>query len=377
MKIIRLELFHIVIPFAKPYHLSQAYGTLCEAHAVILKVHTDEGIVGFGEADPMNPFTDETPATVMVVLRDAVAPCIIGRDPTRAALLETELDRRVQGNPTARGAVNMALFDIMGKAKGVPAHAMLGGLQHVELPILWGISNGTPAEDAAAIEELMQLGCRTVMIKMGAFPISDEIKRMAAARERFEDKLHFIADANQGWDLSQATAFIDGIRGFSPDLIEQPVRHWNIDGLKRVRDRSPCPLSADESLVSPHDAAALIRAQAVDVFSLKVSKNGGLYKCKQIAQAAEVFGIKCLMNSMLEFGITQAASLQVGCTLTNLLPMGHAYGSVVRMADDVTDFGCNVSGATVRVPAGSGLGVSIVEDKLKKYTRDYLEIKAH
>ncbi len=127
-------------------------------------------------------------------------------------------------------------------------------------------------------------------------------------------------------------------------------------------------MSADESLVGVHDAAALIRAEAVDVFSLKVSKNGGIAKCRQIAQTADAFGIKCLMNSMLEFGITQAASLQLGCTLSNLLPIGHAYGSVVRMADDITDFGRNVSGATVRVPDGPGLGVALDEEKLKKYT---------
>lgn len=89
---------------------------------------------------------------------------------------------------------------------------------------------------------------------------------------------------------------------------------------------------------------------------------------------ADAFGLRCLMNSMLEFGITQAASLQLGCTLPNLLDLGHAYGSVVRMSDDITDFGQNISQATVKVPMGNGLGITLNEDKLKKYTLDYLEI---
>jgi muconate cycloisomerase len=269
----------------------------------------------------------------------------------------------------------MALHDILGKVSGVPVHVLLGGRLHAELPILWGIGSGTPSEDAAAIEELMARGCRTVMIKMGALPIIEEIRRMIAARKRFEGQLHLVVDANQGWETGQALAFIDGIRGYPPDLIEQPIPHWDHAGLKRIRQRAPCPLSADESLVSVRDGAELIRRNAVDVFSLKVSKNGGIAKCRQIAQAAEMFGLKCLMNSMLEFGITQAASLQVGCTLGNLLPMGHAYGSVVRMADDVTDFSRNISGATVRVPLEDGLGVGLDERKLNQYTRDYLEIK--
>ncbi len=374
MKITRLELFHIAIPFAKPYHLSKAYGTLTDAHAVILKMHTDEGLIGLGEADPLNPFTEETPGTVMALMRDAIGSRLLGQDPTRVGALLSALDGSVLGNPTAKGAIDMALHDILGKAKGVPVHVLLGGSLCAELPILWGIGSGSPAEDAGEIEELMAIGCRTVMIKMGALPIVEEIRRMIAARKRFEGQLHLVVDANQGWETSQALAFVDGITGHAPDLLEQPVRHWDHEGLRRVRQRAPCPVSADESLVGPHDAAALIRAEAVDVFSLKVSKNGGIAKCRQIAMTADAFGFKCLMNSMLEFGITQAASLQLGCTLGNLLPIGHAYGSVVRMADDVTDFGRNISGATVRVPLGNGLGVSLDEQKLKKYTRDYLEI---
>jgi muconate cycloisomerase len=376
VEIDRIELFRISIPFAKPYALSKAYGTLRDAQAVIFKVHTNEGIIGLGEADPMNPFTEETPGTVMAVTRDTLGPRLLGQDPTRAAALESMLDAAVQGNPTARGAVNMALCDILGKSRSIPAHLLLGGVQRSEIPILWGTGSGTPEEDLAQIQELVQVGCHTVMLKMGALPVSEEVRRMKSVREHFGDRLSFIVDANQGWEIGEAFAFLEGVRGYGPDLIEQPIKHWDHGGLKRIRERCSCPLSADESLVTVHDAATLIRERAVDVFSIKVSKNGGLFKSKKIAQTAEAFGVRILMNSMLEFGITQAASLQVGCTLTNLLDMGHAYGSVVRMSDDVTDFGRNITGARVHLPAGDGLGVELDEDKLRKYSKEYLEIKA-
>ena len=97
-------------------------------------------------------------------------------------------------------------------------------------------------------------------------------------------------------------------------------------------------------------------------------------KSKLIAQMAAGFDLKCLMNSMLEFGITQAASLHLGCTLPNLMDCGHAYGSVTRMSDDITDFGQNISDGIVTVPSGPGLGVVLDEDKLKKYTKDYLKV---
>jgi muconate cycloisomerase len=374
MKITGLELYQISIPFAKPYKLSKVYGTRYDAVAIIFKVYTDEGLVGLGEADPLNPFTEETPATVMVVTRDIIAPHIIDQDPTNLAKLEEHLDRVVHGNFVARGAINMALFDLVGKLNNVPAYMLLGGKYHDQLPLLRGIGSGTPEEDGFAIQKEMEIGMRCIMIKMGSLPISDEIKRMIAAKENFGDQIPFIVDANQGWEVTEALAFVDAIKDHRPELIEQPIHRKNIDGLKRIRERSPCPLSADESLETLQDATRLIREEAVDVFSLKVSKNGGLSKTKKIGLAAEAFGLKCLMNSMLEFGISQAASLQVGCTLTNLVDLGHAYGSVLRMSDDVTDFGQNISEGIVTVPQEPGLGVDLDEDKLKKYTVDYLKI---
>jgi L-alanine-DL-glutamate epimerase-like enolase superfamily enzyme len=159
-------------------------------------------------------------------------------------------------------------------------------------------------------------------------------------------------------------------------MLEQPVVRSDLAGLKQIRNRLGCLLSADESLVTVEDAAALIRARSADVFSIKVSKNGGLTQSMTIARVAQAFKLKVLMNSMLEFGITQAASLQLGCTLGNLLECGHAYMSVLRMSDDITDFGQNISNAVVTVPARPGLGVAVADDKLKHYTRNYLKIEA-
>ncbi len=374
MKITGLELFHISIPFAKPYKLSKVYGTRYDAEAVVLKVHTDEGIVGLGEADPLNPFTDETPATVMVVIRDMIAPHIMGQNPLRIAALESHLDLVVHGNLLARGAVNMAFFDIAGQAHNLPSHMLLGGLYQDQLPLLGPIGSGTPDEDARAIQKLIEEDYRTIMIKMGALPIDAEIKRMIAAHDKFGDRIKIIVDANQGWTVAETMQFIDGIGNNRPALIEQPIDRHDIDGLKRIHRRAACLLSADEGAASTHDATALIRARAVDAFSIKVSKNGGLTKARKVAETADAFGLKILMNSMLEFGITQAASLQLGCVLPNLLDMGHAYMSVLRMSDDITDFAKNISRSVVTVPLDPGLGVALDEDKLKKYTKDYLKV---
>ena len=374
MKITQIELFQISIPFIRPYKLSKVYGTLTHADAVIVKVHTDAGIVGWGEADPKAPFTEDTPQSVIAAIRDDMAGHLLGQDPRRIAQIEAQLDQAIASDLMARGAVNMALYDILGKVHQLPVHAFLGGIIHERLPLLGPIGSGTPEEDAEAIARLIDEGYRTVMIKMGALPIEQEIERMLSAFQQFGDRITFIADANQGWALDEALEFARGIRGCEPVMVEQPVRRSEIEGLKELCKRMTCLISADESIVTFGEAHQLMCAGAADVFSIKVSKNGGLAKSKMIANAAQVSGIKCLMNSMLEFGITQAASLQLGCTLNNLVDCGHAYMSVLRMADDVTDFKELISNAVVAVPDTPGLGVHVDEAKLEKYTNNYLKI---
>ncbi len=374
MRITKIELFQISIPFIRPYKLSKVYGTLTHANAVIVKVQTDTGIVGWGEADPNAPFTEDTLDSVVTAIQDRMARHLIGKDPTRIAQIEAKLDREAEGDLMAKGAIDMALYDILGKFHQVPAHTFLGGMIHEQIPLLGPIGSGTPEEDTEAINILISEGYRTVMIKMGALPIAVEIERMISAFKNFGQRITFITDANQGWELDEALAFAGGIKGHEPVLVEQPIGRNEVEGLREFGKHVSSLTSADESVVSFRDANLLIRSGAVDVFSIKVSKNGGLVKSRMIANAAAVAGIKCLMNSMLEFGITQAASLQLGCTLPNLLDCGHAYMSVLRMSDDITDFGNFVSDAVVKVPDTPGLGVAVDEAKLEKYTTSYLKL---
>ena len=147
----------------------------------------------------------------------------------------------------------------------------------------------------------------------------------------------------------------------------------NLEGYKSVCRVSPWPVSVDESIYTIHDARRLISEKAANAFSLKVSKHGGLLKTKNIAIFSEVFGINCLMNSEIEFGISQAALLQLGCTLNNLVDFGHAYMSPLRLADDITDYSRLVNDGKVRVPDTPGLGVDLDEEKLSLYTQDHFK----
>ncbi|GMQ94435.1 MAG: muconate cycloisomerase family protein [Acidimicrobiia bacterium] len=374
MRIARMEIFHIVIPFLEPYHLSRTYGIQHEAHAIVLKVHTRNGIFGIGEADPLLPFTQATPTSVIATLRDRIAPCLLGRPVTDVSSVEDLLGDIGDTDLTATGAVSMAVHDMVGKARGVPVHTLLGHVRHHTLPLLFGLGSGTSEENIAAVDEQRAVGYRCFMIKMGALPVADDVARMIAIRRHVGGDVTLIADANQAWDTSEATEFIKGVQGYEPDLLEQPLQRKQFDAMRVIRRHATFPISLDEDLATVDDAKNVIAEQGADVFSVKVSKNGGIVKAGRIAALAEEAGIRVLMNSMLEFGISQAASLQLGCTLSNLVSFGHAYGSVLRMADDITDFSDNIAQGQVTVPRGVGLGVNLNEGKLATYTEEYVEI---
>ena len=152
------------------------------------------------------------------------------------------------------------------------------------------------------------------------------------------------------------------------ELVEQPVSADDFEGLKRIKEISGIAISADESVVTQCDALRLACMEAVDVFSVKASKNGGLTKARRIIAVADAAGLEYRMNSMLEFGVTQAALLHLGAVSKSLIPSGHAYMSTLRMADDFTDFRDRLADGCVRITDTPGLGVTVNEEKLSQYT---------
>ncbi len=368
MRITGLSVDLIELPFAVPYKLSKSYGTLTHTRAVIVRLETDDGLVGLGEANPTPPFTEETPGSVFAALGDFIWPAIKGEDASSINAVLDRIDIPLSGNHVAKGAIDMALFDLAGKALDVPCHRLLGGQRRDTLKVLWPLGSGTFDDDRAVLDEKTAEGYRGFMLKMGVRPIREEIDRLAALFSRYGDGLDIIVDANQGWSCAQALDFAHQARAFPLRLIEQPVSAGDHAGLSQVRAAARQPVSADESIQSLDDARALLASGAVDVFSIKISKNGGFRASRRIAELAGMHGVDCLMNSMLEFGVTQAASLQLGAVLGNLMDIGHAYMSTLRLADDVTDFAGHVSGGVVTVPQSPGLGICLDETKLNTYS---------
>ena len=366
MRVTSVEIIETCIPLKKAYKLSKRYGYLKDTKPILVKISTDEGLVGYGETDPMGKFTGETPETVAAVLKEDLAPAIIGEDPSNINLMDQIMESMVRDNHMAKGTIDIACYDLLGKSAGLPLHNLLGGKLYEEIPIMGSIGGGTIEDTIEAAEKVRDQKYHSIMVKVGGDPIHDA-NRVLAVRDALGRDFPIIVDANQGWDHSSAMQFIEIAREADLKLFEQPLDAENLEGMASIRQKCGVPISVDESLLSYRHAQEVIRLGAADVFSIKVCKNGGIKHSLEIIELARSKGIDILFNSMIEEGITQAASLNIALTVSNLYEWGHAYFSPLRLDDDITDYVDNIVDGKIRATTRPGLGVDIREDVLERY----------
>jgi muconate cycloisomerase len=362
LNIVSVEYWPIRIPLARPYHLSAVLGTLTHSQAVIIRITLENGVTGWGECDPHAEFDGYT--------LEKAGEAIAGRTPGMIGQSVEDWVGNALGaahNGTPAAAIDVACYDALARARGVPVWQLLGDRLRTGVDVLWPTSSGSAAEDLEIIGERRPQGFRTYMLKMGSRPIEEEIVRTREVLAAIPKDLQIMVDANQGWGREQALAYVRGCNDMPLVLVEQPLRAGDLDGLSALRRETRLPISVDEALLTPADADTIIACDAADVFSIKISKHGGLTNSLAIAKAVQKAGRKVLMNSMIELGITQAASLHLGVTLPHILPCGHAYMSTLRMADDITDFSDWVRDGHATVPDRPGLGVDVSMEKIKQY----------
>jgi muconate cycloisomerase len=366
-RIVRADVHEVEAAFVTPYRVTE--GLLVSTRAIMVKLTDADGVEGWGEANPSKTFTGESMDDAMAALRSTLLPAVLQLAGPEPGLVDHVLDGRLAKQFCAKGAVSMALWDILGKRLGVPVATLLGGALRTAIPVLWPLSSGTADEDIRVIDERLAQGFSHFMLKMGSAPVPDDILRVAALERRYGNRIRLIADANQGWSRDQAGEFVRGVAGSALEFIEQPLSRDDAEGMAILARDSAIPVSADEAIIDLPQAARMARMGAAHVFSIKSSKNGGPLRAQKIAAVAEAFGIQCYMNSMHEFGITQVASLQHAVTIPNLFDFGHAFMSTLRLAEDPTDFSSFVKDGVIRLPDAPGLGLQVDEAHVKAMTK--------
>jgi len=370
--VVKLDAYHLAIPLVQPYHLSKVYGTMTHSNAVIVRVRTESGVEGWGEADPGGLlFTGDTCELVMQSIRDGGTKRVLGH----CVEEWVENSEGLNNHGSIGAALDVAMYDALAKTRRQPLWTLLGEKCRDTIDLLWPTSSGTAVEDLNVIKPRINNGFHTFMLKMGSRSVEDDLVRMREVVQTLPSNVRVMVDANQGWSLEEALTFFDGIGDLPLVLVEQPVKADDHESLIRLRKVSPVPVSVDESLQTVEDARLIAKKKAASVFSIKVSKNGGLRTGLEIGHIAQENGISVLMNSMLELGITQCASLHLGCVLHNILDCGHAYMSTLRMSDDITDFSDFIHQGKAGLPSGPGLGIRVDERKIKKYLKEEFNAK--
>ncbi|CAJ1343084.1 unnamed protein product [Effrenium voratum] len=365
----------VEVPLAQQYRL--AYAVLERKTFVVVKLIARDGTIGWGEAAPLPPLTDESVQTVLEVIRVYLSPVILGQSALDVNRLNSDMDKAIPGHLMAKGALDMALWDLVGHSLNQPIHRLLGGALHHRFPLHWPIGSVSVQETVQTMVEKSKLGFKTFMIKVAPDPLTNQvdlkmqIQRIHAIRRQFQfPEFRLNMDANQCLNLGQALRLAEELSKLDVDFLEQPLPRAQ-DSWALPRLKAACPglaLSADESVRSLDDVAALASAHAYDVFSIKVSKNGGISRARDMMAVAKAHGVAVLANSMVELGLSQAAGLQLAATCPNLVPGGQCFMSTLRMACDITNFSDYIKNGEVEVPGKPGLGVDVREDRLDELT---------
>lgn len=370
MQIARIEASVVQAEVTKPYVSALEKKGMTEVHCIVLRVTTDDGLCGLGETDPHPGFAAESPETVMQVIRRYLGPAVLGLDPGNLVALHARMDSVVSGFPFAKAPIDIAAYDLLGQAWGVPVYQLLGGRVRDRVPMIWPIGGGTPEENVQEVMAKLEEGYRTLHVKLGALSPEEDIDRIRAIRAAAGPDIFIMVDINQGWDRSTALHTIRRLEKFKLSIIEQPVPAWDIESMAKIQATVNTPISADEALHSPHQAVELIRRDAAHAFSLKHGKCGGLFRTRQIAAIIEAAGWPCFVNSMIEMGISVAASLHLAATVPNLIGHGHALMSNLRIKEDIlVEDSFQYDHKDILVPQDcQGLGVKIDEEKLERRT---------
>jgi L-alanine-DL-glutamate epimerase-like enolase superfamily enzyme len=362
MKIDKIEVFKVNVPWRQKYTTS--YSTFDEIEHIFLIIHTDEGIVGYGEVTSFPFFTGENTGTIVEVIKQ-LEPVIKGCNPFDLEKITNLMEKTVKYNSTAKGAIDFALYDIMGKSIGQNSITLVGGKYWEKIPLSWSLSIGNPDEVAAEAAEMVDKGFDTVNLKIGVNP-DQEVESVRKVRKAIGDKPNLRADANGAFTPMQAIQFIKRIEEYNMQYVEQPVPGWDLDGMAEVRKQTRVQISADESAYYPHSIVEIIKKGAADIISLKVAKMGGIRKTMQIAAIAEAANMPCMMNSNFELDVGVAAASIVAAS-SRMVQYSCEISGPLRHQTEVIKKGIVYKDGFIIPSDDPGLGIEVDDKKLERH----------
>jgi L-alanine-DL-glutamate epimerase-like enolase superfamily enzyme len=370
MRITKLEAIPVRVPLKAGMVTKTAHGDHHTSDYVIVRLHTDIGLVGLGEATVSALWSGETSKSCVAALSDLIGPALVGADPTRISELRKLVDFLIKLNPFTKAAVEMALWDIAGKAQGVPVYQLLGGKIRDVIPTKMMIGAFDLPQVRALAEQFLSWGAPCLKVKVG-LDLAGDLARVKAVRDVAGPDVPITIDANCGWNVTTARIALNRLRPLDILVAEQPIAPGDAEAMASLRSAG-IPIMVDESIFTLADAWNVLRAHAADVVSIYPGKNGGIAAAIEIAHVAQAAGVPCHVGSNLELGIGSAAMLHLACAVMNIdsetYPadiLGPHYHETDLLSQPL-----DLDPHGAKVPAGPGLGVSLDEDQLKRFRVD-------
>ncbi|KRG38058.1 L-alanine-DL-glutamate epimerase [Stenotrophomonas panacihumi] len=354
MKITDIQLGMLRVPLKTPF--KTALRTVETVEDVVVLIHTDTGHTGYGEAPATAPITGDTLGSIIEAIHRFIGPRLIGQDVANLNRLSTLIQSSMERNTSAKAAVEIAVYDLWAQLHDAPLYQMLGGGDPVittDITISVDYIDKMVADSLSAIDR----GFESLKIKVGK-DIGLDIERVKAIHAAVEGRALLRLDANQGWTAKQAVHAMRTLEeaGVVLELLEQPVKASDIDGLKYVTDRVNTPVMADESVFAPSQVFDLIQRRAADIINIKLMKTGGIANAIRIADIAQLYGVPCMIGCMIESSISVAAAVHLAVAKSDAITKVDLDGPSLGLFNPV-EGGVIFNESEITITDAPGLGI--------------------
>jgi len=369
-RIEKIEVFPLNLPFLTEFKISRGSvgGPKAGAPHVYIRIATDTGAVGWGEARPSPRWSYETLESVVTTIRNYLAPALVGLDADDFEAVHQIMDREIApgitvGQPVAKSGIDMALHDLAAKSLDLPLYRFLGADRASDVPLSYLVSVDSAAKAEEVTAAAVSTGYTGFKVKIGMEPSLD--LELIRAVKRVAGDCFLWADANQAYGVKLAVERSRDMAEIGVHVLEQPLPANDFLGLRDLAARSAVPIAVDESVFSAGDLEQLIRMKALNMLVIKVSKMAGLTGARNCIERALSEGIELLGSGLTETRLGLAASAHLYSAFGFKHPVD--LNGPQFLADDPVKSGVTINRATVSLADAPGIGIEVDEEKLAQY----------
>lgn len=367
MKILDVQVTNINCKLKKPLKIAKMIRE--RSNSTIVKIITDQGINGYGEATFAHFFAGETQFSASYVIQHFLAPVIKGKDPIDLLPLIDLMNKSIAGNPFAKAAVEMALWDLKGKLLQIPVYILLGGARRKKIPVCQSVGYAEPEEMVNEAISHVEAGFKTLKIYCGRETIEQDLLRIKEIRRSIDSKIQIYIEANQRWNFKTVKSILPQLEELGILFIEQPIPGYQKRELRLIRESTKIAVALDESIFSPEDVASAAVDGTADIANIYVLKAGGIYIAKKEVEIAEALGLKTFIGSFNELSISTMAGAHVAAIIQDSYYPSYLVGPLLYQKDLLME-PIRIEDGMFNLNDQPGLGIVVDEDRLKRLSNE-------